>query len=838
MIKVWIPLLSICLLTSPTISIPAPDSQAPNIPDMTKEEVAAKTGYKVEQIETFFPPIETWGRLGVKPAPDKIADSFARDRFLKGTEPYVHPRVYFGPDDLPRIRKHLKTSCLARIQMELMRGRCLQISPCKEDWENIPYAAGDVKKVKGDYLAREIRINRRMGYHGPWVGGWVNDLAEGKDPVELSGKWHENSFQSRRQYLMHLMPYEALRCLIDEDEAGGKRLAAALVTACGLFGQHMDKYGPAETNWQRIYQHLGSESIGLSYDWVYPWMTEAQRSTVRKFIADITRGKTFLGLDQLPGYPGNTSNWIIIHMNLLPLILSIQGEQGYDEMVYRRCMEGMRKWVYVSVGPLGAPFEGFNKSTYAPQWLIPLAKQGIPFIGTEYSRNVIRKYTLHTMLPWGRASVFETGIGLPRDVRPIKYAHPKDPVIDLVYGAAVEKYLHPDSEPAWRNIRTTYSPGYEHIFINDDPIGLKNGVYDYDARFDRVMEHLRTIQEPLSYYSDYRGVFTARTGWDRDAVFLFFEPRNVPGGHSRDSRNEFILASHGRLWATRTEAVEDTSPRHSVILIDGKGMGHQCPQGQTVAFADLAQAAFAVGDARWAYSYRSDTRGSRIEDVTPNDSRIKPGALPWMAQPWGMLPAWNTGVAGGARQNRWSSHNPVEYAYRTAGLVRGKHPYVLITDDYKKDGKPHLFEWLMQIQDDVNMVRSGKNRDGSFSMILGDKDQRRLLLYLVSAGDGKGVSDALAASAKLDVYRHTDKNNVTLDHRVVLPMEAVHGRYRVVLIPFREAETLPRVQYYADRSAVHLSWGDQEDRIVYVPHKDGRTRVTVERNGREILRTD
>jgi hypothetical protein len=257
-----------------------------------------------------------------------------------------------------------------------------------------------------------------------------------------------------------------------------------------------------------------------------------------------------------------------------------------------------------------------------------------------------------------------------------------------------------------------------------------------------------------------------------------------------------------------------------------------------VAFADNAHAVFAVGDARWAYSYRSDKTGPRIEDVTANDSRIKPGELPWMSQPWGMLPAWNTGVAGGARQNRWSPYNPVEYAYRTAGLVRGKHPYVLIIDDYKKDAEPHLYEWLMQIQDDVNIVKSGKNSDESFTMILGDEEKRRLLLCLVSAGDGKGVPDAMAASAKLDEYRHTHKNIVTLDHRVVLPVKAVHGRYRVVLIPFREGEPLPRIQYHANLNAVYLSWRDMEDRINYVLHKDGRTRVMVERDGREIIRVD
>jgi len=232
--------------------------------------------------------------------------------------------------------------------MELMRGRCLQILLNEKSWLDVPYGQKQVDAVYADYLAKGMRINRRMGYHGPWVGGWINELAEGKDPEYLAGKWHLNTPEAQgRQHMMHLLPYEAFRCLIDEDEAGGKRLAAALVTICDRFGQHMDRYGPKETNWQRVYQNLSSSAIGLTYDWVYPYMTDAQRRKVRIFIGDITRGKTFIGLDQAPAFPGNTTNWIIIHMNLLPLVLSIQGEEGYDEMVYRRCVEGMRKWVYV-----------------------------------------------------------------------------------------------------------------------------------------------------------------------------------------------------------------------------------------------------------------------------------------------------------------------------------------------------------------------------------------------------------------------------------------------------------------------------------------------------------
>ena len=241
-------------------------------------------------------------------------------------------------------------------------------------------------------------------------------------------------------------------------------------------------------------------------------MTDDQRKTVRKCIADITRGKTYIGLDHPPAFHGNTSNWNIIHANLLPMVLAIEGEEGYDAGVYRRIVEGLRKWVYVASGPGGAPFEGLNKSAYGAVWLLPLAKRGEAFLGTEYSRNHARKFLLHTMLPWGGEHIFETGIGgLQKDIRYFKHAHPTDPVIDILYATTVHEKFAPDARGTWPNIRTTYAPPWD-LFVADDPLGAMGGSYDFDQAFDAALADLQK-NEPLVYYSDYRGLMTARSGW-------------------------------------------------------------------------------------------------------------------------------------------------------------------------------------------------------------------------------------------------------------------------------------------------------------------------------------
>jgi hypothetical protein len=638
-----------------------------------------------------------------------------------------------------------------------------------------------------------------------------------------------------------LLPYEAFRCLIEEDEAGGRRVAAALTTICRLFSEHNEQWTKTD-NWQSIYQILSSDAIGLTYDWAYNLMTDQQRKEVRGFIATITQGKQFLGLDQVPAFPGNTSNWIIIHMNLLPLVLSIEGEEGYDALVYERCLEGMRKWVYVASGPDGAPFEGMNKSTYAPQWLLPLAKRGADFIGSEWSKNHVRRFQLGVMLPWGRDFVYETGIGSPRDMTAFKYAHPNDPFVDLIYAGTVLPLLEHDAQPTWTNIRTTYAPWWPKVVINDDPLGCDGDKYDFDVRFDSVMATLREQDEPLTYYSDYRGLMTTRTGWGRDEVFLYFEPRNVPGGHTRDSRNEFVLAAHGRLWATRTTAVEDSSELHSVLLIDGEGQGHQCPQGKTVAMVDEPLATFCVGDARWAYSHAAGSDADSPVKVTPNNSRLHPSPLPWMDKPWNFLPAWNTGMTGAGRHGHWRDHNPVQYAYRTAGLVRGEHPYALIIDDYRKDDGRHLYQWLMQVPEDVKIVSRSigtPGQDTVLDLVLGEKEgNRRLLLRVLATGAEPSEARLVQTEATLESYEEHDRGHVTTYQRISLPLKSVSGHFIILLYPQRKGHPMPVTVWNRDRTQVTITIGDQEDIVTFAKAESGRTTLRTTRNGKDIVRMD
>jgi hypothetical protein len=97
-------ILCALFLSCPRIIAAAKHDPAPNIVGETIGQVAARTGYTIEDLKENFPAIEEWAELGVKLAPDRLAASYAKDRFRAPPAPGVHPRVYFNPEDLLVIR--------------------------------------------------------------------------------------------------------------------------------------------------------------------------------------------------------------------------------------------------------------------------------------------------------------------------------------------------------------------------------------------------------------------------------------------------------------------------------------------------------------------------------------------------------------------------------------------------------------------------------------------------------------------------------------------------------------------------------------------------------------
>ena len=98
------------ILSCPLTLAAAEHDPAPNIVGETIGQVAARTGYTVEEIVTYFPPVVL----------EMQEDGLARDRFEPPPEPYVHPRIFFNPEDLPDLRHRLSETASGKSVMFLV----------------------------------------------------------------------------------------------------------------------------------------------------------------------------------------------------------------------------------------------------------------------------------------------------------------------------------------------------------------------------------------------------------------------------------------------------------------------------------------------------------------------------------------------------------------------------------------------------------------------------------------------------------------------------------------------------------------------------------------------
>jgi hypothetical protein len=137
--------------------------------------------------------------------------------------------------------------------------------------------------------------------------------------------------------VVYCLMYEAFRCLVDKDEAGGRKVAAAIATFSELTRKEIEANRANPRNAKSlddariITQGPSREfTLGLSYDFAYNFMTKAQRDKTRKALVDTTAGMTGIGCETLGTLHTGTSNWISWGARALFAICAIEGEPGYD----------------------------------------------------------------------------------------------------------------------------------------------------------------------------------------------------------------------------------------------------------------------------------------------------------------------------------------------------------------------------------------------------------------------------------------------------------------------------------------------------------------------------
>jgi hypothetical protein len=385
----------------------------------------------------------------------------------------------------------------------------------------------------------------------------------------------------------------------------------------------------------------------------------------------------------------------------------------------------------------------------------------------------------------------------------------------------------------------------------------------------------KKLDLPVTMFDPERVSLITRSEWGKGEVQLQLECRidQIAPSHQHADRGHFSFAGAGRAWAVENFRGVETR-HHNCVIIDGKGQGYMTPPGEWIALHDNEHATFGVLDAKYAYDWywHSSLSGFADKDqprryfkrwerwVEPTDRWLEehPG-FDWKKNidRTPLVEAYYNGYESGDPR-MWDEygrpvrveHNPVMKAFRSAGLVRGKYPYGIIVDDIRKDDAEHLYEWIMMVDHDVNMVSINTDE----IIIAGDTQQGYgtfgTLATKPRKGDPQLFIKILNRTIPEDIFKNPQVRLETfefkdardwpegrsfgLTKRLVIPSRSVSPDFKILLFPCYSGNELPVCTWNEDHTRVRIEWKDQQDEISFDQGKDGRTRYLIKRDGKTL----
>ena len=778
---------------------------------------------------------------------------FAKDRLFHVPLAGIHPRILFAPEDLPLIRKNLASNEAGIATLATLRGQVAKGVDSRDSWEGKCFAAlaaGDLDAFKTSYQESPMDDS-------PPSSGFRSNV-DGRSP---STKW------GVRNPLLVGIEAKALLALLDDDATAGKLVAAALDTYAQFVGPKVDAANTRprhEFHWYST-RYLVPNEIAYGYDWAWKWMSPEQRETLRSLIVRATIGKYTLGMD----LPAHWRNWNHIGMteSYAACLFAIEGEPGDDPRGRDRIFEVYRDYLTYGINSLGSGTEGIGYQTagigHMSSPLLAFANRGKNLFTHPHWRLHTESWLVQAMQPFGGAWQSCSDLGnFPPNLWMLelqKYFYPHSAGIDFVFRN------HPQvGKKDWRGIATE---ACESQWITPVVPSEK------EAREEAQKEAASLVGSGPTFYDKERGWLYTRTGWGVDDLNLHVDCRTDTtfANHDHPDRGQFTLAALGRAWAC--DGYRDTESKyHNVVTIDGRGQGYFTPPGKWIAEEDTPRMTTATVDTKYCWDWqwmKSSFTESKASLALRDHGNFSEAAerllsrIPlakWEPDPLPVVRAYNEGFANRAHgdprmwddEDGWvlrASWYPVQKAFRTVFLARGKHPYVLVADDIRKDNAEHLYEWRMNMPPDISAVAI----NGS-DILLGDLTTRRESVELNSSFQGKtGLApargDRLLLVRTLDIaipelptlqpipmvaaieYKKTDDahqftgRSMGMGTQVVIGSRSVEPKFIMLLYPHRQGDELPTTKWNDDKTLLTISWKDQIDSYEVKKNGEGRRDV-------------
>ncbi len=606
------------------------------------------------------------------------------------------------------------------------------------------------------------------------------------------------------------------------------------------------------------------------YDYLHKWMTPAEREQTEKLIVRITNGR----ISNYLTYPEHflINNHSGFGMDYLRLVLLVEGRPDVDPRVRDLSIRKAKAMLTWYLSPDGMCYESIkgwmNTSMY-----VALARRNPDLLKHSRWRSKMNFFEHAAHWENGRWQIRE-------EMRASAF-----PVIWMM------RYFHPENRGYdWLHSATFTT----HPFLLDPkerwpaPVGISNellllfaedGLRDKDGKpLDWTNQALiDSLKLPLTWKDDQRGYMITRNSWEKDDIQLGFTQKQdfYYGGHEGSENNRFALWADGINWGRDSDmlAVKATFLQN-MLTIDGKGVDWPPVPGVWLGVEETPAGVIAAGDGKMGYSY------AKVMQVHPLDF---PSAQTGYYRPFAEgnfdltrdhqvafhpgTVKWNDGYAH-TDYGPWSGEtrlvedyrvfNPVEKAYRTVYLARGKNPYVLILDDAKKDDQEHLYEWNMTTPEGIDLL---------------DTRTAEILFQSVPPGGGR-ETDLLLGKASTPRDPKTNRATITKGDPLLLvrtlwrnspygfpapsyrklhvePQAAYTGlglvtvpaiskspEFRILLYPHRQGDPMPVTKWNDDRTELTVTIGDVTDTYRFHSSEGGRTVFSVSRNGEEVARSE
>jgi hypothetical protein len=802
--------------------------------------------------------------------------------------PGVYPRLLFSPGDVPMLAARMKSSKFG--QMSLIE---MEYLFKKSFWDSTT-SDGRIfdKLAKGDTSGLEF------------------DSPAGVSPTSIVHVFKGEKpgiFNTHVAYLPECLTSMALYCLLTNDDVHGREAAAAIVTYYKMREPILDEINAisdsefgsslklkdgtvvpmngngAATHWRTVAAAIGHMNLGLSLDFGGKWMTPQQKDTMRRIIAKACYGRRSYGQDAPVRF--RDVNWVGWDLTHFIANQEIEGLKGFDPEVAASGMETVRAFCDWGIDDSGVVYESNGKTPGSFQFItlsmIATARRGENYFGHPHLRKLLTGQIEMTS-PDGRVTVNSGTQYSPYSRQPLSFQFTDE----------LKAFFPDDRRPDYMLGRASVYGGYkdegsrEWMLEGFDAAAFRQNVsklprlrlpdvtypgFVRSALYDT--DYVPTTREdlnlPLDFSAPTHGVFSSYSDRSTDAAWinLLVRPDHYLGaGHHHADAGMFHFSALGVDWFTQSPFDQEFSGKYfNLVQVDGHSEPDSLPGGTTGYNAAAKylgavinpSAAAGTADMTYSYSYRWLTQPQQNwpesvkamdweMDPTPRILKIFAGTARYKLREW-----WSNYNYSNYIATSRAAFNPMQYVYRTAGLVRGTHPYGFIMDDLKKDDAEHLYQWAGMLNGGVwkanvpNLpaneaalaYREGDPSTASSAEKPAIDPQPGEPLLLVCALGLKESGDSSLPLIKIETAPGSrDKKGAAQYYdRMLINRRASSVAFKTLLLPVKSGEPLPEVTFDDASQTATIKWSDQTDTMTFTPGPDNRTRMKVTRGGTQLI---